>query len=79
MFSNIMTDATYRGKQLMGGVADSFRGRVHRHRGREHGGRQASMVLEKQLTYSVLINKQEAERELDRPTMSKPFSNGTPL
>jgi hypothetical protein len=40
--------SSYKGKHLIG-TGLQFRGLVHYHRGRKHGGTQAGMLLEKEL------------------------------
>jgi hypothetical protein len=41
------------------GAALQFRGLVHYHHGRKHGGMQADMVLEKELEFYIWISEQQ--------------------
>ena len=56
-----MTMATLRRKHLIG-AGLQFRGLVHYHHGRKHGGTQAGMVLEKELRV-LYVDPQAPGRE----------------
>jgi hypothetical protein len=59
-----MTDATLIVENIPLGLAYSFRGSVHYHHGRKHGGMQADMVLQEQRVLLLHLNMKAARRKV---------------
>lgn len=68
----------YKGKLLIG-VDLQFRGSVHHHHGRKHGGVQADTVLEKELRVLTQSNQEPvSSRQLGEGSQARPPNSPTP-
>ena len=67
-----MTMATLIKDNIELGLAYSFRGLVHYHHGRKHGGMQADMVLEEELR-ALHLDQQAAGRDFESPGLNLSF------